>query len=92
MARFANTPTQAKSLVHNVEQALIGIGLYVNSDKASCMCFVQRGAISPLTCKPLALVDKFVYLSINILLTECDDMCIDKSWTVTYKLTFEFFQ
>ena len=30
---FANTSTQAESLLHNQEQAAGGIGLYVNVDK-----------------------------------------------------------
>ena len=30
---LTNTPAQAKSLLHNLKQATISIGLYVNSDK-----------------------------------------------------------
>ena len=30
---LANTPAQAESLLHNLEQAAKGIGLYMNSDK-----------------------------------------------------------
>ena len=30
---LANTPAQAESLLHSLEQTASGIGLYVNSDK-----------------------------------------------------------
>ena len=36
---LANTPTQAKSLLHSLEQATGGIGLHVNADKTVYMCF-----------------------------------------------------
>ena len=35
---LANTPAEAESLEHSLEQAVIGIGLYVNSDKTEFMC------------------------------------------------------
>ena len=39
IALLANTPAQAKTLLHSLEQAAAGIGLYVNADKMECMCF-----------------------------------------------------
>ena len=33
---LANTPVQAKSLLHSLEQATGGIGLHVNADKTEC--------------------------------------------------------
>ena len=39
-------PDQAESLLHSLEQAASGIGLYVNADKTEYMCFNQRGNIS----------------------------------------------
>ena len=33
IALLANTPTQDKSLLHSLEQAAGGIGLYVNTNK-----------------------------------------------------------
>ena len=36
---LANTPTQAESLLHNLEQAAEGIRLYMNADKTEYMCF-----------------------------------------------------
>ena len=68
---LANTPTHAKSLLHSMEQAASGIGLYVNSDKTDFMGFYQ-GVISSLKYKPLKLVDQFIYIGSNISSTEND--------------------
>ena len=46
IALLANTLTQAKSLLHSLEQSAGGIGLYVNVDKTEYMCFNQKGNIS----------------------------------------------
>ena len=35
---LANTPTQAETLLHSLEQAAAGIGLHVNADKTEHMC------------------------------------------------------
>ena len=59
IALLANTPTQAESLLHCLEQAATGIGLYVNAHKTEYMCFTQRGDISAQKGRPLKLVDKF---------------------------------
>ena len=72
-------PAQAKSLLHKIEQAAAGIGLYMNSDKTDFICFNKDGANSPLNGKPLKLTDQFLYLSNNISSTESDfDICIEK--------------
>ena len=42
IALLANTPAQAKTLLHSLEQAIAGIGLYVNAHKVEYMCFNQR--------------------------------------------------
>ena len=39
LAPLANTPAQAKSLQHSLEQAAGGIGFNVNSDKTEFMSF-----------------------------------------------------
>ena len=57
---LANSPAQAESLLHCLEQAAGGIGLHVNADKIEYMCFNQRGNISTLKGGPLKLVDKFI--------------------------------
>ena len=54
-----NTPAQAESLLHTLERAAAGIGLYFNTDKMEYMCFDQRGDITSLNNGPLKLVDKF---------------------------------
>ena len=53
----ANTPTTAKSLLRNQEQAADGIDLYVNADKTEC--FNQKGDNSDQNGGFLKLVDKF---------------------------------
>ena len=66
IALLMNTPAQAKTLLHNLEQANEGIGLHVNAHKTEYICFNQRGDISTLNGSSLKLVDKFTYLgSIN---------------------------
>ena len=62
IALLANTPAQAETLPHSLEQAAGGIGFHVNTDKTEYMCFNQRGDISTLKGGPLKLVDKFTYL------------------------------
>ena len=56
----ANPPTQAKSLLHSLEQAAGGI--HVNEIKTEFMCFNQKGDISTLNGSSLKLVHKFTYL------------------------------
>ena len=43
---LANTPTQAKSLLHSLKQAAGGIDLDVNADKMEYICFNQDDDIS----------------------------------------------
>ena len=62
IALLINTPTQAETLLHSLEQAAAGIGLHVNADKPEYMSFNQRGDISTLDGSSLKLVDKFTYL------------------------------
>ena len=62
IAILANTPNQAKTLLHSLERAAAGIGLNVNAHKTEYMCYNQTGDISTLDGTPLKLVDKFTYL------------------------------
>ena len=39
VALLENTPVQAETLLHGLEQAAAGIGLHVNVDKTEYMCF-----------------------------------------------------
>ena len=45
---LANTPAQTETLLHCLERAVAGIGLYVNAGKPEYMCFHQWGCISTL--------------------------------------------
>ena len=69
---LANTPAQAETMLHSLEQAAGGIGLHVNADKTEYMCFNQRGDISTLKGRPLKQVDKFTYLGRSVSSTEKD--------------------
>ena len=67
---LTNTPAQAESLLHNLEQAVRDIRLYMNSDKTEFTCFKQEVAIFTLSGMPLKLLDQFIYLGNNISSTE----------------------
>ena len=80
-ALLVNTPAQAESLRHSLEQAELGIGLYMNSDKTEFMCFKEDAAISKLNDEPLKLVDHFTCLGSNISSIESDvNIRIGKVW------------
>ena len=68
----ANTPDQAETLLHSLERAAAGIGLYVNALKTECICYNQTGDISTLDGTSLKLVDKFTYLGSSVESTEKD--------------------
>ena len=77
---LANTPAQAESLLHSVEQAAGGFSLYEKSDKAEYMGFNEDGAMSSF--KTLKLLDHFIYIGNNISSTENNDnLRIEKAWT-----------
>ena len=59
IARLANTPAQAESLLYSLDRAASGISLHMNANKTRLMCFNQRGNISALNAWSLKLVDKF---------------------------------
>ena len=69
---LANTPRQAKTLLHSLERATAGIGLHVNAHKTEYMCYNQTGYITTLDGTPLKLVDKFTYLGSSVSSTEKD--------------------
>ena len=84
---LANTPTQAESLLHSLEQVARGISLFMNSDKTEFICFKQNRAISTLNGKLLKLVDQFTYHGSNISSTERDvNICIRNIWTAIDRL------
>ena len=67
---LANTPNQAKTLLHSLEQAAAGIGLHVNAHKTEYMCYNHTGDITTLDGTSLKLVDKFTYLGSSVSSTE----------------------
>ena len=88
IAILANTPNQAETLLHSLERATAGIGLYVNAHKTEYMCYNQTGDISSLDGTPLKLVDKFTYLGSSIASTEKDtDTRLTKAWTAINRLS-----
>ena len=88
IAILANTPNQAETLLHSLERAAAGIGLYVNAHKTECMCYNQTGDISTVDGTPLKLVDKFTYLGSSLSSTEKDiDTSLTKAWTAINRLS-----
>ena len=71
-ALLANSPAQAESLLHNLEQTAGGISLHINADKTECMYFNPRGDIYSQKGGPLKLLYKFTYLGSSVSSTEND--------------------
>ena len=46
LALIINTPTYARSLLHNLEQAAYGIGFPLNANRTDYKCFKREGTIS----------------------------------------------
>ena len=88
IAILANTPAQAETLLHSLEQAAACIGLHVNAHKTEYICFNQTGDISTLDGSSLKLIDKFTYLGSSVSSTERDiDTRLTKAWTAIDKLS-----
>ena len=88
IAILANTPDQAKTLLHSLEQAATGIGLYVNAHKTEYMCYNQTVHISTLEGTHLKLEDKFTYLGSSVESTEKDiETRLKKAWTAINRLS-----
>ena len=88
IAILANTPDQAETLVHSLERAAAGIGLYVNAHKTEYMCYNQTGDISTLEGTPLKLVDKFTYLGSSVESTQKEiETRLTKAWTAINRLS-----
>ena len=79
IALLENAPTQAETLLYNLERAAAGIGLHVNGHKTEYMWFNQTGDISTLNGCSLKLVDKFTFLGSSVASAETDiDMRLAK--------------
>ena len=59
IAILVNTPNQAETLLHRLEEAAADNGLHVNVHKSKYMYFNQTGDISTQERTSLKLVDKF---------------------------------
>ena len=80
---LANTPAQAKFLLHSLKKTARCIGLYVNSDKTEFTIYIQDDSISALNEKSQKKDDQFTYLCSNISSTERDaNVRIDKAKAV----------
>ena len=78
---LANTPTQAESVLHSLEQAAGGVGLDVNADKMEYMGFNQKGDISTQHGGSLKFVDKFTDFRSSISSTENKiNLGLAKAW------------
>ena len=87
IALLANTPAQAKFLLHSLERAAGGIGLNVNVDKTEYICFNQRYDISTQKGGLLKPVGKSTNLGSNITSTETDNnIQLAKAWTAINRL------
>ena len=85
---LANAPAQAETLLHSLEWAAAGIGLYVNAYKMEYMCFNQTDDISTLNSSSLKLINKFTYLGSSVSSTETDiNTWLAKAWTVIDRLS-----
>ena len=79
---LANSPIQAESLLHSLEQTAGGIGLHVNTDKTEYIYFNQRDDIFTLKGGPQKLVNKFTYPRSSVSSTDNDiNMLRAKAWT-----------
>ena len=88
IAILVNTPDQAETLLHSLERAAAGIGLYVYAHKTEYMYYNQTGDISTLDGTPLKLVDKFTYLGSRVASTEKDiDTRLTKALTAINRLS-----
>ena len=88
IAILTNTPDLAETLMHSLERAAAGIGLYVNAHKTEYMSYNQTGNISTLEGTPLKLVDKFTYLGSSVESTEKDiETRLTKAWTAINRLS-----
>ena len=88
IALLANAPTLAKTLLHSLERAAVGIGLHVNARKTEYMCFNQTDDISTLNGGSLKLVDKFTCLGSSVSSTWTDiNTGLTKAWTAIDRLS-----
>ena len=87
LALFSDKINHAEKLLHALEYASAGIGLYVNAKKTEYVCYNQDGEIKCLNGTILKEVENFTYLGSNISSTEKDVMIrIAKAWSALNRL------
>ena len=87
LAPFSNSPTQAKSLLHNLVQTARNTYSNMNTNKTEFVCFQLDDSIFTLSSKLQKIVDQLTYLSSNITSTESNVIIyIRKAWTFFVKL------
>jgi hypothetical protein len=78
IALFVDKILDAEKLLHTLEEASAGIGLYVNARKTEFMTFNQNGSINTLDGTSLSNVESFRYLGSDISSTGKDiSTCIN---------------
>ncbi|KAI8502220.1 hypothetical protein Bbelb_198080 [Branchiostoma belcheri] len=81
LALLANRVADVETLLHALEEAASGVGLYVNARKTEYICFNQHGKIQSLNGTCLNEVEHFTYLGGDISSTEKDVYIrIAKAW------------
>ena len=77
----------ATKLLHSIEKAARGIGLYINAKKTEFMAYNQDGQIKSVAGNNIKQVDNFVYLGSSIQTTEKDiQIRKAKAWSALNKL------
>ena len=81
IALLANSPAQTESLLHSLQRAAAGIGLYVNAYNTEYMCVNQRGDIYTQKGSSQKREDKFTYLRSSVSSTKRDiNTRLAKAW------------
>ena len=81
LALLSDTISEATVLLHHLEKAAKGVGLYVNIKKTEFMSYNQQGNIKSLAGKEIKYVEEFTYLGSNIASSQKDiDIRIGKAW------------
>ena len=88
LALFANSISEARVLLHSLENAAKDIGLHVNATKTEFMSFNEQGSLNTIQGDPLKQVNSFTYLGSNIASSEADVKSrIGKAWGALDKLS-----
>ena len=84
---LANTPAQAESFLHCLEQVTGVFSFHVNANKTEYMCFNYEGAVFNLNSGSLKLVNKITYLGSSVSSTENDINMHLAAWSAINRLS-----